>query len=54
LGWTSDKVRGDVSANDFKDRRLNVIVGDAFDVAVSDFLVPYLQRFTPVNENTRQ
>jgi len=36
----------DVGAHDFQDGRLNVIVGDPLNVAVSAFLVPYLKRLT--------
>lgn len=40
----SDVVGGHIGANDFQNRRLNVIVSDTLDMAVSNLFVPDLQR----------
>ena len=43
VGGAGDVVGGDVGAHDLEDRRLDVGVGDALDVAVAHALVPDLQ-----------
>jgi len=43
VGGARDVVSRHIGAHDLKDARLDVLVGDAFDVAIADLLVPDLQ-----------
>ncbi|KAG5456138.1 MAG: hypothetical protein BJ554DRAFT_4205 [Olpidium bornovanus] len=47
LRRAGDVVCGDVGADDFQDGGLDVVVGDALDVSVANFLVPDLERLAP-------
>ena len=40
-----DESAGHIVTHNFQHRGLDVLIGDALDVAVADLLVPYLQRF---------
>lgn len=43
VGGAGDEGGGDVGAHDFEDGGLDVLVGDALDVAIADLLVPDLE-----------
>ena len=43
MGRASDVVGGNIGSNNLQHRRLDIIVGDALDVAVAHRLVPDLQ-----------
>jgi len=36
-----------IGTDDFQDGRLDIVVGDSFDMSVANFLVPDLKRLTP-------
>mmetsp|Transcript_32462 Transcript_32462/g.60389 ORF Transcript_32462/g.60389 Transcript_32462/m.60389 type:complete len:243 (+) Transcript_32462:343-1071(+) len=54
VGGTRNVVRANIGANNLQDARLDVVVGNALNVSVSDFLVPQLQRLAPDTVENRQ
>ena len=44
IGRTGDISRADVGSHNFQNKTLNVRIGDSFNMTISNFLVPDLQR----------
>jgi len=47
IGGTRQIIRRHVRPHNFEHRRLNVLIGDPFDVPISNFRIPNLQRLAP-------